>query len=74
MNIYLLTRSEERTRVDEVYGFVIAAHTPTEARRLAMLHHMDEGPQVWHNVLVELIGYTEKWKQPHLIMRDDWGI
>lgn len=46
MNIYLLKRNTKYDRVDEVYGFVIAAPNPYEARRLAMLHHMDEGPQI----------------------------
>lgn len=74
MNIYRLTR--ECHRMDEVKGFVIAADSAYEARRLAMQHHMDEGPQVWRSSLVkvELIGYTDKWRRPYLIMQDDWGV
>jgi hypothetical protein len=47
MNIYLLTRDEDRVIYDDAAGFVVAADTYGEARKLAASQAGDEGGLTW---------------------------
>jgi len=73
MNIYKLERDWEEANWEEDVGMVIAAYSPHEARRTAMLHHATESPQVWRSSRVTLIGYTNKWRNSHVIMCSNKG-
>jgi hypothetical protein len=75
MNIYLLERDWNDANWEEVIGVVVAAPNPYEARRASMGVHGAESPQVWRNSLIEvkLVGTTDKWKRPHVIMTSNKG-
>jgi hypothetical protein len=50
--LYLLRRKVEKTGYDEVLGFVVAAATPSEARKIVATPGPDhaygnEGPSTW---------------------------
>jgi hypothetical protein len=75
LNIYKLERDWDEANWEEDIGMVIAASSPYEARRTAMLHHGAESPQIWRSSLVKvtLVGTTTKWKTPHIIMTSNKG-
>lgn len=48
MDIWLLQRKGDDLGFDENDGFVIAARSPSGARRLAAAEARDEGPTTWY--------------------------
>jgi len=75
MKIYLLTRNESDDRsYDEAWGFIIAAKTPEQARKLVLPQASgDEGCAPWLDKTrssIEYIGKTRGDMKEGILIRD----
>ena len=69
MNIYLISR-KDHIGYDECEAFVIAAKSPTEVRALIIESQLygDERSYPWTTARVKLVGTTDKYKRPTVIL------
>ena len=68
MNIYLLQRTSG-VGYDEVSGFVIAAMTVADARKVAASRSADEGKSLWRSVPCQLVGKARPDVTAGIVMR-----
>lgn len=75
MRLYVLRQLKEHegSQYDKVEGFVIAASTTTQARKLAAKECADEGGDYWldHNKSrIRCIANSSKYSTSRIVLRD----